>query len=527
MYSRFDRRVAVAPPIPRPIRFALLLTAASVLESGGAAALPNCSTLGNSTQIAQDLGMGPTPLPGNFFSQVNVDVRVDGPAHPYPSFLRGAESSQNSVRPFLTMIQVVKAPGVTEDLHYLAGNAVWSWQGGCPMKMLVIRRGLAGNGVKWYTLGPDVLGGNEQFNLVVEAGDLYAGFNSVKCAAFVGAAIAPGVNSPPEIETPDVPALKGVFTDAQLDQTFTDSNDNDTVKTLQAFLEQYGSSASPIRRLHTHDHATEPRRAAAVGGSTCNVLVNASGVASALGMRPTPLPGNFFSLQEVGTRLNYSGYPYKPFLRSSETGNGIRSFLTHIQVVRTPGVSEDLHYLAGDAIWSFQAGCPVDYLVIERNATSTPGKYSVTSVQWRTIGMSILDSEQTFSILIKAGDLYAAFNSDVCGSFIKTSISPGLNMPPEIETPDSSVLKAFFTNESLARTFVDTRNGTNRTLARFLEVYGKAPSASITTTTSTTTSTDHLASISTTTSTDKVASSAVRVTPLALATSLLPNYVFW
>lgn len=453
------------------VRLEILLSLV-VVVTNRASAGEVCSTLGNGTAISEMLGMIATPLPGNYFMLNNFASRVEHAKHPYAELLR----SGDDVRPFLTRIDVLRTPGVTEDLHYLAGDAIWSWQGGCSVSYLVIKRSGIFEGksnvtaVSWHTIGPDVEVG-QTFNLVIRAGDLYAGFNSDECGTYIGVSIAPGLNMPPEIETPNVTGLKALFKDAALQEQFVDTRDGGARKSLEEFLEEYGKpdSTGGTRRLRPDGDGR------GLSQGQCNVLGNSSAIAAALGMIPTPLPGNFFSLEMIGSRLDYSDHPYKELLRASERDQAsVRPFLSHIQVLRTPGVTEPLHFLAGDAVWSFQAGCPVDYLVITRNATGTEGIYECEDVAWRTIGMDVESGNQDFSIMIRAGDLYAAFNSEECGTFIKTSIAPGLNMPPEIETPEASVLKGSFTRAALDKKFADTRSGgVMRTLAEFLDLYSK------------------------------------------------------
>eukprot|EP00440_Ansanella_granifera_P010636 gb/GFBE01011542.1/.p1 GENE.gb/GFBE01011542.1/~~gb/GFBE01011542.1/.p1 ORF type:complete len:502 (+),score=110.65 gb/GFBE01011542.1/:1-1506(+) len=468
----------MAMAAPKMFSLAVLVVSAGAVET--------CSTLGNRTAISEMLGMRPTPLPGNYFMLNNFDNRLGYDKHPYSELLR----SSTDERPFLTRIDVLRTPGVTEALHYIAGDAVWSWQGGCPSTYLVIRRsGDIGNktgvtDISWHTIGPDVESGAHTFNLVIRRGDLYAAFNSDECGTYIGVSIAPGLNMPPEIETPIVPDLKALFLDDALQQQFADSRDNGTMKSLATFLEEYGQPEA--RRMGSeaeHGMRREADSHRVLSSRQCNVLGNGSVIADSLGMVPTPLPGNFFSNEMIGPRWDYADHPYKELLRDAEKDKAsIRPLVSHIQVLRTPGVTEPLHYIAGDAVWSFQAGCPVDYLVITRKALEN-GKYEVLDVAWKTIGMDIEGGKQEFSLMIKGGDLYAAFANTECGTFIKTTIAPGLHMPPEIETPEAYALKASFEASSLQMSFNDSRSGGTKTLAEFLETYGK-PDADTTTTSS-------------------------------------------
>mmetsp|Transcript_80222 Transcript_80222/g.186272 ORF Transcript_80222/g.186272 Transcript_80222/m.186272 type:complete len:515 (-) Transcript_80222:164-1708(-) len=463
-----------------------LLALADNHGGGGGDGKKNCSTLGNGTEIAETLNMMPTPLPGNFFMINNFDPMLDYSDHPYADLLRPDETDGLGVRPFFTRIDVLRTPGVTEPLHYLAGDSIWSWQGGCPSTYLVIERGPITDGKSsvisagWHTIGPKVEDGDMTFSLVIKAGDLYAAFNSDECGTYIGVAIAPGLNPKPEIETPVVSDLKMLFTAEALQQQFADARDGAAMKTVEEWLTAYGKAEAEERRLELEADPEAELKSRALSGpddkhdddkrKSCNVLGNTTAIASVLNMGATPLPGNYFSQQNIGITVDKTLHPYPQFLRGEDD---TRPFLTHIQVLKTPAVTEPLHYLAGNAIWSFQAGCAISYLVITRVATGTEGKYDVGDVAWNVLGMDVEGGEQTFSIPIGAGDLYTGFNSDECHAFVKTSISPGLNSPPEIETPVVSALKGFFTEAALAKTFKDTRDDVTRSLAEMLEKYGK------------------------------------------------------
>lgn len=175
-----------------------LLVATSLSLATLVGACDFCQLEGDDTLI-NTLGLNPTPLPGNYFTLDKYDDGlITADQYPFANEQWYTHFVTSTTFPAVVHVQNLRQAGVEEILHFLPGNAIWSYNGGCTSKFLVIRRDLS---YDWLDLGPNITAG-EVHSVFIGAGEYYAHFNGPDGSAFMMATISPGINNGTDIIYP-------------------------------------------------------------------------------------------------------------------------------------------------------------------------------------------------------------------------------------------------------------------------------------------------------------------------------------